>query len=444
MAADVPAQIVAKRELFLASGDNELIDELVKLQEQDGGWRAALPMAINGVILVPHDPKPVLVLLNLLYQARQGDLIDAVVVLLSETGLHPAVGLYYDGASKLLKGNLRGALKVMDRLNSSNMLRTDVMGAIRATASQIGAEALEKLGDYRRAYAAYVELNRIDPGKPYDLEEYGRTIAANNALVVPPLPTDSRTDCVVMTGFPRSGTTLLENALAAHPLIETFEEIPTSTSMQIYLDLTLPTLASEADTTPVFLATRDRYYAEMDRLRRKAAARVLVDKMPMRSAEAVFLKRLMPDKKFIFSIRHPFDVVLSCFKQQFVRNVAMEHFRTFEGAVKLYDFTMGQWFSAHDMSDPLVHYLKYDTLVTAFEPSMRAALHFLGLEWDEAVTHFAEAAERRAARTPSYQKVRQGLSIGVQSSWRNYGFLFQSEAARPLYRWAEFFGYETK
>jgi hypothetical protein len=74
---------------------------------------------------------------------------------------------------------------------------------------------------------------------------------------------------------------------------------------------------------------------------------------------------------------------------------------------------------------------------------VRAALGFLGVEWDEAVTRFAEAADARSARTPSYQKVRQGLKIGVQSSWRNYGFLFQSEAAKPLHKWAAFFGYPT-
>ena len=36
------------------------------------------------------------------------------------------------------------------------------------------------------------------------------------------------------------------------------------------------------------------------------------------------------------------------------------------------------------------------------------------------------------------------LSIGVQSSWRNYGFLFQSEAASPLRKWVEHFGYELQ
>ena len=66
------------------------------------------------------------------------------------------------------------------------------------------------------------------------------------------------------------------------------------------------------------------------------------------------------------------------------------------------------------------------------------------MPWDDAVRDFSKSADNRAAKTPSYQKVRQGLSIGVQSSWRNYGFLFQSEATRPLKKWAEFFGYPTE
>ena len=67
-----------------------------------------------------------------------------------------------------------------------------------------------------------------------------------------------------------------------------------------------------------------------------------------------------------------------------------------------------------------------------------------GLQWDEHIRDFASLADARSGRTPSYQKVRKGLTLGVQTSWRNYGFLFQSPDAKPLYRWAEFFGYPTR
>ena len=74
---------------------------------------------------------------------------------------------------------------------------------------------------------------------------------------------------------------------------------------------------------------------------------------------------------------------------------------------------------------------------------MRGGLAFLGTDWDDDILEFTKASEERKARTPSYQKVRQGLSIGVQTQWRNYKFLFTQDAAKPLFKWAEFFGYPT-
>ena len=444
LASDQGAVLEAQRALYLAKGDFELLSALVGMTERILGWSAALPVAVECVILAPHDANTVLQLLTLLRNARQTNLMESLAVLLDETTLHPAIALLARASIRLLQGNPRGCLTALGQLNAMRISRPDVAHRIRAQATELSAEALERLGEYRQAYAAYVELKKLDTGKAYDLGEFERTILGDAALDVPPLPDDPRRECFVMTGFPRSGTTLLENALAAHPLIETFEEIPSWSSMQLYLDLTLPKVTPDTDMVPIYLRTRERYYAEIDRLRRKSEAKVLIDKMPIRSAEAAFLAKLFPERRFIFSIRHPFDVVLSCFKQSFVRNVAMEHFRTFEGAVKLYDFTMRQWFSIHSMTDPKVHYLRYDDLVTKFEDSMRGVLDFLGLGWDDKVLGFATLAETRGARTPSYQKVRQGLGIGVQSSWRNYGFLFQSETARPLRKWVEHFGYELQ
>jgi tetratricopeptide (TPR) repeat protein len=442
--ADNEAAARWQRALYIATGRPELLAGLVTTMERTAGWRAALPVAVDQVVLNPHEPMAMLQLLGLVQQARQAELVAAIVGLLEETGLHPGAALLYRAVLASLRDDWAGSLKLLQQVAALRAARPDVAMSIRVTATALQAEALEKTGDYRKAYAAYAELNKLDPGKPYDLQELPRTIVSDAALPVPPLPEDPRSEVVVMTGFPRSGTTLLENALAAHPLIETFEEIPSWSSMQLYLDLTLPTLKPEADHVPLYLHMRQRYYAEIDRIRRKPEARVLVDKMPMRSAEAGFFIKLFPEKRYIFSIRHPFDVVLSCFKQQFVRNVAMEHFRSFESAVKLYDFTMTQWFAVHGFDDPHVHYLRYDTLVTDFEPTLRAALEFLDVGWNPAVLDFAKAAEQRAAKTPSYQKVRQGLSIGVQTSWRNYRFLFESEAARPLRKWVAHFGYEAK
>lgn len=444
LACDDRAAVEAQRYRFLATGRFDALVAMVTKDEVAEGWRAALALAIKVFILNPHDPMEASLVLHLIYEAREHDMLRAVLDLLRENMLHPYVALAYNAALHLMQGTPRECLRSLSELNAMHAPRPDVLARIRPMALQLNAEAIDTLGDYRKAYDAYIELNRLDQGKAIDLEAFGKVITAAAARAVPDLPADPNTNHFVMTGFPRSGTTLLENALAAHPRIETFEEIPSTASMEMYLQTALP----HADTQEAVVATyqhaRTRYYDEQTRRRHKPGATVFVDKLPMRSAEAGSMSRIFPDKRYIFSIRHPFDVVLSCFKQYFGRNIAMEHFRSFEGTVKLYDFTMRQWFGAYGLDDPHVHYLRYDDLVTAFEPSLRGVLAFLGAPWDSQVLNFAGRAETRSTRTPSYQKVRQGLTIGVQSQWRNYGFLFQSDASRPLLEWARFFGYPTE
>lgn len=444
LACDDLAAVEAQRYRFLATGRFDALVSMVNRDERAAGWRPALSLAVKVFILSPHDPVAANLVLHLLHDGRQTEMLAAVIELLKENAMHPYLALAYTASLELMRGDPRACLGVLKLLNTMRPPRADVLARVRPLALQLKAEAIEQLGDYRDAYAAYVELNALDDGQTVDLAAFGRIITSAAARPVPALPPDSHRNHFVMTGFPRSGTTLLENALAAHPKIETFEEIPSNAAMDLYLNRALPAVASDEDRVRVYLRARERYYDEAARRRRKLGAEIFIDKLPMRSAEAGFLVKVFPDKRYIFSIRHPFDVVLSCVKQAFGRNIAMEHFRTFETAVKLYDFTMRQWFGAYGMDDPRVHYVRYDTLITEFEPSVRKALKFLGLPWDDTVLDFAVAAERRGTRTPSYQKVRRGLGIGIQTAWRNYGFLFESEAAKPLHEWAEFFGYPTE
>jgi hypothetical protein len=189
------------------------------------------------------------------------------------------------------------------------------------------------------------------------------------------------------------------------------------------------------------LEARERYYREIDRRKKKVGAEVFIDKLPINSAEAVTLKRLFPNKKYIFSIRHPYDVVLSCFKQTFNPNAAMDNFTTFEDSCRMYDFTMTQWFSQFKLESESVCYVRYDRLVENLKEEASRVLAFLGMEWHEDLLKFAERASDRRVRTPSYANVRQGLSIGVQSSWKNYTFLFKEKHARQLDRWVNHFGY---
>lgn len=443
--SDDAALALALREQFLATGRDEALRLIVQSVEHSGGWATALPYAVDGLLLTPHEPRMANALLLLLQQARQPELLEGVLKHLKATNLHPYLQEMYGAALKQMRGDMPGALAGLKRFASMHPPRPDIQMVTRPIALIIRAEVLDKMGKYQDAYGAYVEMNNLDHGAKIKLESFAKGVVLHAHVKTTPLPPDpGAANHFDMLGFPRSGTTLLENALAAHPDVETFEEVPSMTAVRRYMNATLRPSDTPEEAAATFVEARRRYYLELELVRRKTGATVFVDKMPIRSAEALFMTKLFPDKRYIFSIRHPFDVVLSCFKQYFAPNFAMEHFRRFDTTVKMYDFALSQWFETFGMDDPRVHYVRYDALVTDFEPTIGGTLQFLGVPWNDSVLSFASAAAKRSARTPSYQKVRQGLSIGVQSSWRNYGFLFESEAAKPLYNWAEFFGYPTK
>ncbi len=122
--------------------------------------------------------------------------------------------------------------------------------------------------------------------------------------------------------------------------------------------------------------------------------------------------------------------------------MAMENFRKLEDACTLYDRVMSIWFGVFPGDSDRVLYVRYDDLVTDFENEVRRTLAFLGVDWSDDVLRFAEISEGRRVATPSYDKVRSGLSLGIQSHWKNYRFALDNPHGAKLHKWIDRFGYE--
>ena len=448
MLADLDRNAAAAAEaeggLYLATGDIEHVLKASARAETGGGWRAGLAWALRAILIAPLAAVPVQRLFVVLESSGQPDLLQEVAEIFVSRNLNLPVAQVFLAGAAYMRGDAELCLAKLRPLDdakvAANKLLAPYSGAIRT----LRAQAKEKLGHYKQAYEGYVALNDAERDRSINPDNFYKGIEVRGRLAIPALPPDEHPDVVQMLGFPRSGTTLLENALAAHPQIETFEEIP---GVTVAIDRIERVLLGKVPPEPpevTFAVARQKYYGEVESRRHKAGATVLVDKMPIRSADAAFISKLFPEWRYIFSIRHPYDVILSCFKQRFLPNPAMENFRSIAAASRLYDQTMTEWFNHHTLHDPAVHYVRYDQLVTDFDRVAGGTLDFLGVPWDDKVRDFSKSAEKRAAMTPSYQKVRQGLSIGVQTAWRNYGFVFQSDAAKPLRKWVEFFGYEAE
>ncbi len=440
LASDRIGQLQLEAAAFLRDGLVQHLKTATELAEMIGGWRRALPWAVRALMMVPDD-RMAFSLLDRLKRSNQLVLLRKALDGFRTAGRFPAVQTIFTAFLQLAEGQPAVALNILSSQRGrlpDNLIQTFI--------ETVRAEASEALGKYHDAYRYYVKANEewrfAQPGvvQPnVDPQRYLKRLVDSDSLLDKPLPDDTHLKHFAMVGFPRSGTTLLENALAAHPDIETLEEVSSSRTGLGYLEAG----DRRPNTEAAGLAARDVYYRSIDEHRSKRQASIVINKMPLDSAKAPLFVKLFPGRRYIFSIRDPRDVVLSCFKTNFAPNDAMEHFRTFAGACKLYDFTFARWFAHFKLDDERVCYVRYDKLVTDFESELRRVLEFLGAGWDPAVLDFAKMAQRRYSTTPSYEKVRKGLTLGVQSTWRNYRHLFEGAEAKPLTKWVEFFGYDS-
>jgi hypothetical protein len=239
-----------------------------------------------------------------------------------------------------------------------------------------------------------------------------------------PAPAPAREPPAFMFGFPRSGTTLAEVVLDAHPQVATLEEQPTISELGA-------ALAARPDGYPQVLASLDAaeladlqatFFRTLDELAPDSAGLRMVDKMPLRTIHAGMLWRLFPDARFVFCLRHPCDVVLSNFMQHFTPSDAFAHFWTIEDAARLYDAVMSLWHVLAERLPMSVHRLRYEDLVTDTEGETRKLLEFIGVPWDPAVLdHVGHVARNRERiNTTSYHQVAEPVYTRALDRWRQY------------------------
>lgn len=331
--------------------------------------------------------------------------------------------------------------KAIDFLGKSNVL--SVTDGKTSLFNNLLAKCYEGLNNYQDAASYYQKQNHYLKKDNLTLKKFITDLDFRANLKINQLPEDQNKNFFIMTGFPRSGTTLLENVLASHPSVVTCEET-SSLLGSVFLAYKVPIKSDPKciDLDKRALRHRSLYYENMKRNINKSNAQVVIDKTPIISANIKYMKKIFPQKKYIFSIRHPYDVVLSNYKQDYQPNIAMAAFTEIREACELYNYVMTNWFDVFPGETDFVQYVKYDDLVNNFEPTIRDVLKFLGVPWTDEVTKFAEHSAKRAVRTPSYANVRKGLTIGVQSSWQNFEFLFDQHCKDLLDPWVKKFGYQ--
>ena len=220
-------------------------------------------------------------------------------------------------------------------------------------------------------------------------------------------------DPIFIVGLPRAGSTLVEQILASHPLVEGTSELPD-----------IPALARERRGYPDYVAEltaderRDlgeRYLARAA-VQRRTDRPFFVDKLPNNWVFVPFILQILPKAKIIDARRHPLGCCFSNFRQHFAR-----------GQDFTYDLaTLGRYYAEYvrllghvDAVMPgRVHRVHYERMVEDTESEVRALLDHCGLEFDPACLAFYET--ERAVRTASSEQVRRPIYRDATEEWRPY------------------------
>ena len=224
-------------------------------------------------------------------------------------------------------------------------------------------------------------------------------------------------------GFPRSGTTLIEQMLDAHPALQAMDERP-------HFDVLADQLEDYGVHVPRGLGRLTQ--ADCDELRKgymlMACARTprrrdaqLVDKNPLNMLWLPLIQRVFPNARFILMLRNPCDALLSNYMQDYRSVVMMSISLDLERLARAYVEAFEYWFHHAAILQPKVLTVRYEDLVAAPERAAAAMGGFLGLADASPMLNFARhAREKGFIGTPSYTQVIEPINqLGVDR-WLHY------------------------
>lgn len=307
----------------------------------------------------------------------------------------------------------RGALRGTDRLNLEFAL----------------GQALEQRGDYAASFQHYARGNVLQRAMiVYDPEATSDDVRRSQALLTAEFFAkrsgfgSERADPIFIVGLPRSGSTLLEQILSSHSMVEGAGELTDVAA--IARDVTLAPDVAGRSSYPDALAPLDReavaalaerYLARTESHRPLGKSR-FVDKMLFNFGHVGLIHLMFPNASIIDARRHPLGCGFSCFKQRFARSLGFtydlaELGRYYRDYASLMEHIDGQL-------PGRVHRVHYEQLVAHPEREVRRLLEYCRLPFEDECLRFYD--NRRIVRTISSEQVRQPIYAESVDRWRHY------------------------
>lgn len=323
------------------------------------------------------------------------------------------------------------ALAVLDKMASLSE------GKLGANELAEKGRLLDQMGRYDDAFEAFAEGKRLardfsghayaDQAAANLIERLGGFFTAGRLATLP--HAGIRNDIaqpIFVLGFPRSGTTLMEQTLSAHPHIVAGDELP------LINDLTnlMPRMLASPLAYPEALAElwmgdqregldnlRDYYLSKVRQMGIITPEAVwFTDKMPLNETHMGLIALLFPDSPMIHVIRHPLDIMVSAVSNHFTHGffcasaleTAALHYTRVMDLVQKYRAEMALRYLA----------VRYEDMVEDQEATVRSVLDFVGEKFDPACLQFHQ--NQRYARTASYAQVTEPLYSRSRFRYKHY------------------------
>jgi tetratricopeptide (TPR) repeat protein len=334
------------------------------------------------------------------------------------------------------RGQINEAESQFRELRSNSA--ADLLTRVRAAYALAGI--LDGAGQYDEAMTAFLEAKAIQRTQAAvlaaPLQQMQKLHTEMAQCITTSILDRWRSDAVrfgpprrlaLLTGHPRSGTTLLEQLLDAHSDVISLEEttlihdeiyrpmakdFPPGAGIFQMLDSAPPSVLSDL---------RANYFRCAEGFLRQAiGSRLLLDKNPGLNVMVPVLVRVFPETKFLVALRDPRDVVISCFMQSLTLTPVSSAYLTMSGTVNHYANVMDFWRAMFPRMGDQGMYVRYEEMVEDLPTVARSVLGFLGLAFEENVLKFYEHARGKRVNSPSSAEVRKPVYRSAVGRWRNY------------------------
>ncbi len=353
-------------------------------------------------------------------ERRLGNLQSADQLFRTNIESHPEYTLSCSALSQQHKFTSDDPLKALleERLQDTRLTDSD-----RANLHFSLGKAHADIGEHETAFLHYQCGNALRY-IPFNWQENRRWIESIKTVYDSPARLATSTadaQPVFIVGMPRSGTTLTEQILASHPALYGVGETPIikrrADQATVALGnkpfpehaahLTLTLLNQLAEETLANLASLNH---------QQRAVFSYVEKNPINFTYTGFILQLFPNAKILHTVRHPLDVILSCFTSNFSRGLDWSFdLAALARVFQDYQSLMRFW---HQQYPGKILDVPYEKLVLEQETQTRELLDFVGVDWDPTCLQFHKA--ERPVQTASVSQVRKPIYRTSLNRWKTY------------------------